>query len=489
MIKCLICGHEFKQLNGHLRKHNITPSDYCRIYNVKSTISDESRNNISQSTKSAMINKHRVWTDEQKKELSIKLSKRMKGNIPGNKLDISEVQKRLDDKFNHKFTVIKYTNHTKVTIKCNDCGYVCTKSLYRIYELGCTKCNRKVPRVNTWNKVSPEHFKEQFDKVTNGEYTLLSDYISAEDKITVKHNVCGHIWNVTARQFYSNGSRCPLCAKRISHYENDIVEYIKSFYTGEIQTNVRNVIPPYELDIYIPEKNVAIEFNGTYWHSSLQKDKDYHYKKSSLCEEKGIRLIHIWEYEWNDDRQQPILKNIIRSALGCTENKVYARKCSIKEVPSNQMRKFFNDNNIQGFRPGKFSICLIYDDEIVMAYQMGNAFFGKGKYEWEVIRGATKLNTTVVGGASKIWKYFVDKYKPKSCVYYIDYNYFNGKSILKLSDKFKYATSQPSFKNYWVAEDKVKNRDPGHNKEIRELEKQGLVVPIYNAGTKVYVYL
>ena len=122
-----------------------------------------------------------------------------------------------------------------------------------------------------------------------------------------------------------------------------------------------------------------------------------------------------------------------------------------------------------------------------MFFFFGDAFFGKGKYQYEVIRGATKLSYNVIGGASKIWNYFIKTYNPTSCVYYIDFNYFNGNSLKNLNN-MKYITTQFSFKNYFVKENRVKNRDPMHHKEIKQLEKQGLVCPIYNAGTKVYVW-
>lgn len=271
-----------------------------------------------------------------------------------------------------------------------------------------------------------------------------------------------------------------------SDSENKIINFLNK-NNIIFEKNNRYILNGKELDIYIPDYNVAIEYNGTYWHSSLYKDKNYHYDKSKLCEEKGIRLIHIWEYEWENERQRPILENIILSACGKIQNKIYARNCKIEIRESKNMKQFFEENNIQGFRGGKFAICLIYNNEVVMSYIMGKAFFGKGKYEWEVIRGATKLGYSVIGGASKIWKYFKNNYNPQSCVYYVDYNYFNGQSIQYL-DNFKFIKTQPSFKNWWRTENKIKNRDPLHHKEIKELEKEGLVIPIYNAGTKVYVW-
>ena len=288
----------------------------------------------------------------------------------------------------------------------------------------------------------------------------------------------------------------------ISNLENDIIQLLKSLNTT-YELHNRQIIPPLELDFYIANKNLAIECNGNYWHSNSERlDKNYHHNKSRLCEEKGIRLIHIWEYEWYNERQRFILENIIKNALGINGHKLYARKLDIEVRPSNTMKEFFEKNNIQGFRGGKFAICLVdkkqgdYDllgnyiegtGKVYMAYMMGKAFFGKGKYEWEVIRGATELGYTIVGGASKIFKYFIKTYNPRNCVYYIDYNYFNGNSLKNLP-KMEFIKTQSSFKNYFVKEHCVRNRDPMHHKEIISGYKDGSILQIWNAGTKVYVW-
>ena len=416
-------------------------------------------------------------------------------NAPINKLNKEAFQVKLDNKYNYNFTLLgDYINGTVNSLfKCNKCNYEFIMRPSSLLSRGrcsnCTKLNRK-KRINTWNKISNEDFNKRFNNIVGEEYTLLSDYIDAANYIRVRHNTCGYEWDVKARQFISpsTSSRCPLCAKTTSNKEQDLLRFVKENYSGKIIERDRKQIFPMELDIYIPDKNLALEFNGTYWHNSQNKSKDYHYKKSKLCEEKGIRLIHIFEYEWENKRQRPILENIIKNALGINENKVYARKLDIEIRPSIEMKDFFNKNNIQGFRPGKFSICLVDKNtkEVYMAYQMGHCYFGKGKYEWEVIRGATKLGYTVIGGASKIWKYFIDTYKPNNCVYYIDYNYFNGNSLPYLGLKF--LKTQFGYKNYWVETGEVKNREPAKHKEIKELQDKGLVIPIYNAGTKVYVW-
>ena len=289
--------------------------------------------------------------------------------------------------------------------------------------------------------------------------------------------------------------------KYYSSNELEILEILKQHNIKYI-SHSRSIISPYELDIYIPNKKVAIECNGIYWHSTKNiKDKNYHYNKSKLCEEKGIRLIHIFEYEWNNERQRPILEDIIKNAIGVNTNKMYARKLDIEIRQSKDMQDFFNTNNIQGFRGGSFAICLVDKKQgkynlfgnyikntgkVYMSYMIGKAFFGKGKYEWEVIRGATLLGYNIIGGASKIWNYFINEYKPKSIVYYIDYNYFNGNSLPYLG--LEYIKTQPSFKNYFVKEGIIKNRDPMHHKQIIEGYNNGSILQIWNAGTKVYVW-
>ena len=340
---------------------------------------------------------------------------------------------------------------------------------------------------HNWEHIGEENLKIIRDRELFKQFILTIPLeerciITISEKLNISRSYCSTLLNQ-----YDLYKEIQI-HRNLSKPQMELQDYISEIYDGDIIVNTKRIIPPYELDIYIPEKHLAIEYNGNYYHSTANVDKKVHYNKSIMCEEKGIRLIHIFEYEWNNTRQQPILENIIKSALGVTKT-LYARNLIVEERPSATMKMFFETNNIQGFRGGKTAICLIDKNtkEVYMSYIMGNAFFGKGKYQWEVIRGATKLGYTIVGGASKIWKYFIKKYNPDNCVYYVDYNYFNGKSLKNLP-QMEFIETQYSFKNYWVAERKVKNREPLRHKEIKELEEKGLVFPIYNAGTKVYVW-
>ena len=142
-----------------------------------------------------------------------------------------------------------------------------------------------------------------------------------------------------------------------SNEEKDLLDFIKDLTTEKIISNDKSIINPYELDIYIPSKNLAFEFDGIYYHSNQFKDKMYHYNKTKLCEEKGIRLIHVFEDDWRF--KQNIVKSMIKSSLGIYDRKIFARKCEIKNILVSEYRNFMNENHLQGYTTASYYIGLI----------------------------------------------------------------------------------------------------------------------------------
>lgn len=127
---------------------------------------------------------------------------------------------------------------------------------------------------------------------------------------------CGHVFE----HYYANGKvpNCPHCKKDyISNPQKEIITFIQSSIKTKLSINNKKIIKPYELDIYVPDLKIAIEVNGDYWHSNLFKDKNYHLNKTKLCEEKGIRLIHIFESEWifKQDKIKRLLNIILNNNL------------------------------------------------------------------------------------------------------------------------------------------------------------------------------
>ena len=194
-------------------------------------------------------------------------------------------------------------------------------------------------------------------------------------------------------------------SKGFSKGEKEVAAFIKSIYKGKVIENDRNLIAPKELDIYIPEKNFAVEYNGLYWHSEAGDCySDYHLEKTEKCNEKGVRLLHIYDNEWRDKKE--IVQSMIASALGVYKRKIYARNCELKEVKDKKaVADLFNENHLQG-TVKKYSkvLGLYFNGELVQACMFGTQHFGKNR-DIELYRMVTLKNTQVLGGFSKIMKH------------------------------------------------------------------------------------
>lgn len=199
-----------------------------------------------------------------------------------------------------------------------------------------------------------------------------------------------------------------------SNKEKELVNYIKSIYDGEVVENDRGVLNGKELDIYLPEKNLAIEFNGLYWHSDtigLKKGeipsksarlyaKHRHLEKTNACKEKGVRLIHIFEDDW--DLRSEVVKSILYLQLSPPKEKIFARKCIIKELDSKTYRNFLETNHLQGYSPANIRLGLFYKDKLVEC--IGVKKGGTHSKEDELVRLCTIPYTRVLGGFSKLLK-------------------------------------------------------------------------------------
>lgn len=246
--------------------------------------------------------------------------------------------------------------------------------------------------------------------------------------------------------------------KYVSVMEQEVIEFILSIRSNTtIVKNDRKLIHPMELDIYLPEFRIAIECNPTYTHNSSYdsfsehpKATTYHKNKTDMCEKQGIRLIHIFGYEWVHKRV--IIQSIICNAIGCNTCKIYARKCDIREVSYNTAAIFLNNNHRQGNTISLYRFGLYFDDELVALMTFSHCRTGAtnvvgSSHDFELVRFCNKLNTTVVGGASKLFKYFISNYECDSIISYSDRAHTSGGIYTKLGFK-QMSISDPGY--VWV---------------------------------------
>jgi len=235
-------------------------------------------------------------------------------------------------------------------------------------------------------------------------------------------------WSLFYKRRETNTLICTNCNsinKHQSGLELLLYDFISSIYTGTIIRNHR--IDNKELDIYLPELNIAFEFNGVYWHSDLYKSREYHKDKTDVCRHNNIVLFHIWEDDWlwkND-----IVKSMISNKLGLSKIRIGARKCKVNYIDNKEIvYEFLQKNHLQGKCQFSFAVGLFFNDELLSVM----CFIKRSSY-LELNRYCTKIDYVISGGASKIFKEV--KKKDSEIVTFSDNSYSTGKIYESLGFK------------------------------------------------------
>lgn len=236
----------------------------------------------------------------------------------------------------------------------------------------------------------------------------------------------------------------PIVFTKESAAQREIREFISSIspcklYSDEPLLLTEGSNRKKDIDIYIPELNLGIEYNGQYWHSSKFKKKNSHLDKTLAARKLGITLIHIFSSEWINKKD--IVKSRLRNLLG-ESTKVYARKCTIVELSPKEFKDFNEENHIQGSFNSSIKLGLKYRGDLIAVMGFAKARYTKA--DWELTRFCNKCNYTVVGGASKLFKYFIRKNSPKSIVSYSDLRWGSGNLYSNLGFSLSH-TSKPNY--------------------------------------------
>lgn len=309
------------------------------------------------------------------------------------------------------------------------------------------------------------------------------------------NNVFINKYNFYARKMWKT-ILCPICnpiSKQISGLEIQLQNFIKDNYQGEIILNSKSIITPYELDIYLPELKIAIEFNGIHWHSELYKKKNYHVNKTKMCEEKNIQLIHIFEDEWI--YKQNIIKSIILNKINIKNT--ISNETKILEINDNNIVKdFLEKNHIHGYIKSKIKIGLFHKNELVSIMIFGNI---KNKFKkhnnYELLRFCDKLNTDVINSEEQIINYFIEKYKPSEIITYIDRSKFSNKLfknigfdfVCNTEPKYYYIIDNIRFNRYIFKKENLIKDGFDPNKSEHEIMLEQKHYRIYDSGDMKYI--
>lgn len=277
----------------------------------------------------------------------------------------------------------------------------------------------------------------------------------------------------------------------MSAFELEVGKFIEELGLT-IDRNNRTIIPPKELDIYIPEKNIAIECCGLYWHAekSAGRLRDYHVDKFTECNEKNILLITIFEDEWTAQQQQ--VKSRLQHIVGASFNKIYARNCIVKETTSKNIKAFVDQYHLQGHISSSINLTLEHNGIVVAAMTFGKARYNK-QHQYELLRFCTC--NSVIGAAGKLFSYFLKKYAPHSVVSYSDNrwgvgNVYKSLGFVKEADTVGYFYTDYRQRYNRVQYQKHKLVATGHDSNLSEweiMQQQGFD-RIWDCGQSRWLY-
>lgn len=397
----------------------------------------------------------------------------------------------------YDYSLVNYKNQdTDVDIICPIHGKFTQKAEYHMNGSECPEC-AKISRAMK-HFLGNEDFIKRAEKVHNGKYNYSkTQYTGIFNEVTITCPIHGDF--TQKANDHLCGCGCQECGRLFSKYENEIYKFIRDILP-ENETIIRNdriILLGNELDLYIPERKFAIEFDGLFWHNEINKpDKKYHLNKTELCEKRGIKLIHIFEDEWV--YKQDIVKGRLKSILGLGK-RIYARKCTVAEIDSTTANQFINENHIQGKVGGMYHYGLYYNGELVGAMSFGKTRKNLGRKNvngtYELLRYCSSVGCNIIGGASKLLQHFIRSVKPRKIISYADRRWSSGNLYEHIGFRFVRNT-EPSY--YYVLGDKRKNRF-AYRKNVL-IEKYGCSKEetehsfclknhwyrIYDCGTKLY---
>jgi len=441
-VSCEICKKMFKILTQtHLQLHGMTRKEYVQLFPNSLLISPAVSAKLS--SHATRLNATRDYSEMGKK---ISLTKRQR-SLPAHNKGIpssAETRKKIAD--------AKRGNKNRLgAILSDDTRSKISRSLINRAQEPDRVQARDLKHQQV-EKHRQDKLISRFMRFEQAALTVNLKLLSINYKervVQLRCLACGHEFTRTKQaveDYKVTKTRCRVCnpTARTSIGQLEVFDFIKGLGETVIAED-RTVLGGKEIDIYLPDHHLGIEYNGLYWHSELNTNQPKHLLwKQQFAFKQGVRLIHLFEDEWRDQRE--IVKSRLRYLLGKQSTKIYARNCELIEVDSHQRDLFLTLNHIQGKDVSGIRYGLMYHGELVsvMTFKPSSFIKGGNGETWELNRFASKINITVVGGASRLFKKFLRDHDPLRVVSYADLRWNTGGIYQRLGFKFSHR-SPPNF--------------------------------------------
>lgn len=301
------------------------------------------------------------------------------------------------------------------------------------------------------------------------DYSLV-EYGGAHKQIKI---VCPEhgVFTTTPTNHLSGAQSCSRC----NHMKSKGEEAVRDFCSNLAKTQWR-VKPfldsPQELDVFVPEAKLAVEYCGEYYHAAASeavepKMRTKHHKKYLDAKALGVRVITLYESEWRE--RNHAIRRLLRNALGKGKGKLMARKCELRKATAAAARVFYDRYHPQGGAGSGEHYALFWNGKMVacMRFTFGANDRGAGAANraWTLTRYATRV--TVSGGASRLFKAFVGEFNPPEVKSFSDNRFFDGGMYVQLG----FALAEETAPDYQVWHNRLGLR-PKAQFQRREIPKR-----------------
>lgn len=378
----------------------------------------------------------------------------------------------------------RLTEHSNkvVSWKCPTCGHIWDEAVYKR-----ARTKTSCPECALLKNANPELASQLVDQ------SLVETLRTGSRKIVQWHCEKGHTWWATVyNRSKPNGTGCPTCAaSATSEPEKELAEFVRSIVPeSEVLTNDRKALDGKELDIFIPSRNVAIEFNGTFWHDERHLKDDAHETKRQLCEKRGIHLIQIWQDSWEKAKQG--CKNLIMRELCNDMNTMDAEGLSYLD-DQDAIREFAESLSTQPLRTNT-TYAALYDEHgnIVCAIEFEtdkDETTIVGYTEKEPVRGGIQkiIGELEARGTKGTWLAVISTDGETSAFETPDFI-----AVEQLPPRWSFIDGSQSHARR-RDQDEMRKLIPTHGHEttdekIRELAKKNNLFRTYNSGYTLFRY-
>lgn len=270
-----------------------------------------------------------------------------------------------------------------------------------------------------------------------------------------------------------------ISCSNVSGYE----KYLRTLYPTE-SVNDREVLHGREIDLLYKDAGIGIEFNGNYWHSEEVKGDAFYHQRKTLCAlESGIRLIHIFEYEWNDARKRKVLLGMLDGLLGRKELKLIdVSKCTVDITTDNMAKSFISENHVD-------ELCTLCNTHLALKYKsdiiavMSFRVIDDSVNGYELVRAATRLDVCVAGGYSRMFRAFCNMYNPKEVIAYCNIGKYSLDDLIGIGFK-PVKLESPSY--VWFSTKSMKV--VGYGGEGCCMKDSDDIIKIYDSGRYKFIW-